>query len=72
MFKDFLVRQMLKARGVPSEQIDLILKVVEKNPALFQQIAGEIEAKVKAGQDQQQAAMEVMTAHQEELKALMQ
>lgn len=71
MFKNFLVRTMLKARGVPEEQINLILAVVEKNPALFKQIAEEIEAKVKAGKKQEDATMEVMTAHQEELKGLL-
>lgn len=72
MFKEFFLKQMLRAKGVPAEQVELILKVVEKNPELFQKIASEIEAKVKTGQAQEQAAMEVMLAHQEELKRIMQ
>lgn len=71
MFKEFLMKKMLKAKGASDDQINMILKLVEKNPELFQKIAGEIDAKVKGGQNQEQAAMEVMMAHQEELKGLM-
>jgi hypothetical protein len=71
MFKNFFMRKLMKAKGASDEQVDLILKVVEKNPDLFKQIAGEIEAKVKGGMNQETAAMEVMVAHQAELKQLM-
>lgn len=62
---------MLRSRGVNNEQADLILKIMNKNPDLFKQIAAEIEAKVKSGQSQQEAAMAVMQAHQAELQKLM-
>lgn len=62
----------MKAKGASNEQINLILRVVEKNPELFQKITKEIEEKVKSGQNQEQAAMEVMTAHREELGRLIQ
>ena len=62
---------MLKAKGASDDQINMILKLVEKNPELFQKIAGEIEEKVKQGKNQEQAAMEVMMAHQEEIKSVM-
>lgn len=71
MFKNFFMRKLMKAKGASDEQIDMILKVVEKNPDLFKQIAAEIEAKVKGGMSQEAAAMEVMMAHQAELKQLM-
>jgi hypothetical protein len=71
MFKEFLMKKMLKAKGASDDQVNMILKLVEKNPELFQKIAGEIDAKVKSGQAQEQAAMEVMMAHQEELKGLL-
>ena len=70
MLKNFFLRAMMKAKGASDDQIDLILKVVEKNPELFQKIIKEIEEKVKGGQNQEQAAMEVMKAHQTELKQL--
>lgn len=72
MLKNFLLRTMMKAKGASDEQIEMILKVVEKNPELFKTIAAEIEEKVKGGQSQEQAAMAVMLAHQEELKQIMQ
>ena len=59
---------MLKSEGVSNEQADVILELVEKNPELFQKITAEIDHRVKSGEDKQQAAMAVMTAHQAELK----
>ncbi len=63
---------MLKSQGVPEGQVDMVLKMVNKNPELFKKIASEIEAKTKIGLDQQTAAMQVMTAHQVEITKLMQ
>ena len=71
MIKDFLIRKMLKAKGVPAEQLDMVMELVNKNPALFQQIASEAEAKIKSGGDQMTVMMEVMKNHQAELEQLM-
>lgn len=62
---------MLKSQGVPDEQIDMFLKMMEKDPELFKKIAEEIQHKVKSGQDQMKAGMEVMQKYQNELKKLM-
>lgn len=62
---------MLKSQGVPEEQIDMFLKMMEKDPELFKKIAEEIQHKVKSGQDQMKAGMEVMQKYQTELKKLM-
>lgn len=70
MFKDFLMRKMLKSQGVPEAQIDQALELINKNPELFKKIAEEIQTKVKAGQDQMQASMEVMKKYEGELKAI--
>ncbi len=72
MFKDFFLKKMLKAQGVPEGQVDMVLKMVNKNPELFKKIAGEIEAKTKTGLDQQTAAQQVMQLHQAEITKLMQ
>jgi len=40
---------MLKRQGMPEEQIDMILDIVAKNPALFQTIAAEVNEKMDAG-----------------------
>ncbi len=73
MFKDFLIKKLIKKQfgdKVSDEQIDQVIALVKKNPELFQNIAKEIEAKVKAGTDQQTAVMEVMQAHQAEIAKL--
>lgn len=74
MIQDFFIKKMIKAKapGVTDEQIDQIVTLVKKNPALFQTIAKEIETKTKAGMAQEQAMMQVMQAHKDELKGLMQ
>jgi hypothetical protein len=70
MFKNFLLKKMLKAQGVPESQIDMVIKMMDKNPELFKTIASEIQAKVKSGMDQMQASMEVMSKYEAELKKL--
>ncbi|MFA6586106.1 MAG: hypothetical protein WCS86_03020 [Candidatus Paceibacterota bacterium] len=70
MFKNFLVKKMLQKQGIPEAQIDMFIKMMEKNPELFQTIAKEVEEKVKSGMDQIEAGMVVMKKHEEELKKL--
>lgn len=72
MIKEFLIKKMIKSKmpGVSDEQIDQVITLVQKNPALFQKIAEEAQVKMKAGMGQEQAMMAVMQAHQEELKQL--
>jgi len=70
MFKNFLLKKMFKAQGVPEAQIDMILNMMEKNPALFEKIAKEIEAKVKGGMEKNMAAMMVMKKYEQDLKKL--
>ena len=70
MFKNFLLKKMLKAQGIPEEQIDMVLKMMEKDPELFKKIAGEIQQKMKSGMDQTTASMEVMKKYEEDLKKL--
>jgi len=75
MFKNFLMKKMLKSKmgaDVPDEKIDEIMKLVQENPELFQKIGQEIQAKMKQGKDQMAATMEVMRAHQADLQKLKQ
>ncbi len=73
MIKDFLMKKMLKSqmKGMPEAEQEKMIKLVTENPELFQKIAVETQAKMKEGKDQMAAAMEVMQAHQEELKKIM-
>ena len=70
MFQNFLLKKMLRTQGVPEAQIEMFIKMMEKNPELFKKIAEETKTKMDAGMDQQSAAMEVMKKYETELKQL--
>lgn len=61
---------MLRTQGVPEAQIDMFIKMMEKNPDLFKKIAEEVQARIKSGANQQSASMEVMKKYENELKKL--
>jgi hypothetical protein len=69
---NFLMRKLLesKMKDVPIDQREMILDMIEKNPAFFESIAEEVKAKMAEGKDQMAATMEVMQKHQDELKNL--
>ncbi|NTV44130.1 MAG: hypothetical protein HGA67_00335 [Candidatus Yonathbacteria bacterium] len=71
--KQLLLKKTLASqlKGVPPEQQEMILKVVEENPELFQKIAMEMQAEMKKGKDQMAAAMTIMPKYQAELAKLM-
>jgi 2-oxo-4-hydroxy-4-carboxy--5-ureidoimidazoline (OHCU) decarboxylase len=73
MFKNFLMKQMLKRqmKNVPEAEQEKILGAVEKNPDLFMKIAEEVKKKMQSGKDQMAATMEVMNEHKEELRKVM-
>ena len=70
MLKRFLMKKMMskQMQGVPDDQQEALLDMIEKNPELFQKIATETQAEMKAGKDQQQAAMAVMMKYADEIK----
>lgn len=70
MFKNFLLKKMLRTQGVPEAQVDMIINMMEKDPELFKKITQEVQEKVKGGMDQMQAGMQVMEKYKEELKKL--
>jgi len=70
MFKNFLLKKMLRSQGVPEGKIDMVINMMEKNPELFKNIALEIQEKTKNGMDQAAASMEVMKKYENELKKL--
>lgn len=71
--KSLVLKKMLKSqlKGVSEDQQNKIIEAVEKNPKLIEDIAREVEVKMKAGKDQQSATMEVMMSHKSELQDLM-
>lgn len=70
MFQNFLLKKMLRTQGVPEAQIEMFIKMMEKDPELFKKIAEETKAKMDAGVDQQTASIEVMKKYEKELKQL--
>ncbi|HEX8946918.1 MAG TPA: hypothetical protein VF829_01765 [Candidatus Paceibacterota bacterium] len=72
--QDFLLRQYAKykMKDVPEAQREMMIAMIEKNPELFKKIGEEIERRVKGGEPQMKAAMEVMKKYREELATLMQ
>lgn len=71
MLKEFFIKKMLKSKGVSGEQVDMLMEIIKKNPALFQQIAEEIQKKLEKGGDQMAVAEEVMKKYQSELQKIM-
>ena len=71
--KNFIMKRAIKSqmKGVPQTQQDMMLSAVEKNPQFFEDMAKEIEQKVKEGKSKTAASMEVMRKHQDELRKLM-
>ncbi len=70
MFKNFLIKKMLSKQGIPEVQINAFIKMMEKDPKLFETIATEIGERVKRGEDQTSAGMEVMKKYEVELRGL--
>ena len=70
---NFIVKSLLKKqlKGVPDEQLDMIISAIEKDPAFFQTLAEEIKKKVDGGMSQEDAARELMAAHGEKLKGIL-
>ncbi len=68
IFKSLIKKQF---KGVPDEQIDMIITAIEKNPEFFKTLGEKVKAKMDAGVSQQDAAMQVMQEHGGELKNLM-
>jgi len=71
MLKNFLLKKMLKAQGVPDAQIDMFINMMEKDPELFKKIAEEIGERIKKGEDKMVAGQAVMQKYQDDIKKLM-
>lgn len=66
--KQMLKRQM---KGVPEAEQDKMIGMIEQNPDFFQNIAVQIQEKMKNGKSQMDATMEVMRANEEEMRKVM-
>ena len=55
-------------RNLPKEQQELIMKLMEQDPKLFENIAKETQELVKQGKPEMYAGMEVMKKYEKELR----
>ena len=58
-------------KNVPADQREMIMTMVEKDPALFEKIAKELQEETKKGGNQMNAAMKVLPKYQKEIMAIM-
>lgn len=59
-------------KNVPEDQKQMIMEMLEKDPALFEKIAKEMQAELKSnGNNQMAAAQKVLPKHQKEIMAVM-
>lgn len=74
MFQDFLMKQMLKKQlsALPEEQRQKILSAFDDNPDFFKGLMSEIGERLKKGESQQTAIMNVMMKYKSELQKMLQ
>lgn len=72
--KQFALKKVLESqlKNVPADQKQMIMEMIEKDPALFEKIAKEMQAEMKAnGNNQMAAATKVLPKYQKEIMAVM-
>jgi hypothetical protein len=71
--KDFFLKNAAKfgTRNLPKDQQEMIMKIVEKNPELFEKIATETKKLIDSGKPEMYATFEVMQKYQKELQGIM-
>lgn len=72
--KNFALKKVLETqmKDVPEDQKRMIMEMLEKDPALFEKIAKEIQAELKTnGNNQMAAATKVLPKYQKEILAIM-
>ena len=72
--KQYALKKVLQSqmKDVPPDQQQMILEMIEKDPALFEKIAKEMQAELKNnGNNQMAAAMKVLPKYQKEIMTVM-
>lgn len=68
-FTKALIKRQMK--GVPEAELNKIFEIIEKNPDFFKQMAESIQAKMKTGMSQEDAAKAVMAEGGDDFKKVM-
>lgn len=72
--KQFALKKVLQSqmKDVPEDQKEMIMTMVEKDPALFEKIAKEMQEELKKnGNNQMSAAMKVLPKYQQQILGAM-
>ena len=72
--KNFALKKLIDSqmKGVPEDQKQMIMEMLDKDPKLFEKIAKEMKAELKLnGNNQTAAAMKVLPKYQKEIMAVM-
>jgi hypothetical protein len=72
--KQFAMKKVLQSqmKNVPPEQQEMIMTMIEKDPALFEKIAKEMQDELKKnGNNQMAAAMKVLPKYQQQILGAM-
>ena len=71
--RQFFLKQAAKVstRNMPKDQQAMIMKMMEKDPELFEKIAKEIKSLTDAGKPEMYASFEVMQKYQKQLQEIM-
>ncbi len=71
--KNFAMKKLLEKqlKNVPEDQREMIMTMMEKDPALFEKIAKEMQEEMKKGGNQMAVAMKVLPKYQKEIMAIM-
>ena len=72
--KQYALKKVLASqmKNVPADQQQMIMEMLEKDPALFEKIAKEMQTELKNnGNNQMAAAMKVLPKYQREILAVM-
>jgi len=72
--KQMAMKKLLQSqmKNVPPDQQQMIMEMLEKDPALFEKIAKEIQAELKTnGNNQMAAATKVLPKYQKEIMTIM-
>ncbi len=72
--KQYAIKKVVQSqmKNVPADQQEMIMQMLEKDPALFEKIAKEMQAELASnGNNQMAAAMKVLPKYQKEIMSAM-
>ena len=72
MIKKFFMKKMMQKQGVPEEQQEMFMTMIEKDPELFKSMQKEIKVLTDGGMNDLYASQKVALKYKDRLQKLMQ